>query len=159
MSFNEFVNESWEDVSMDAKKHAAGVCILWEGKILLVHPTNASWQKSALGIPKGGIEANEDPKSAAIRELFEETGIRVSESTLHPEPWVCNVFKKNGDLKWQLVYFQLQINELSEIGLTEPKVPKEQLQLDEIDWAGFIPIKDAYAKIHRPQMIILDRLT
>lgn len=158
MSFYEFINESWEDINMNAKKNAAGVCIIWEGKILLVHPTNASWQKSALGIPKGGIEPNEDPKTAAIRELFEETGITVSESALNPEPYVCNSLKDNGELKWQLVYFEMQITDLSEIGLTSSKVPKDQLQLKEVDWAGFIPIKEAYSKIHRPQMIILDRL-
>ena len=159
MDFEQFVNEAWEDVNMNAKKNAAGVCIIWDGKILLVHPTNASWQKSALGIPKGGIDPGEEPKAAAVRELFEETGIRVAESDLHPEPWVCNSITDKGKLKWQLIYFQLQINDLSEIGLTSPKVPKEQLQLDEIDWAGFIPYPDAYSKIHKPQMIILDRLT
>lgn len=159
LSFDEFVNESWEDIDMNAKKNAAGVAIIWDDKILLVHPTNASWQKSALGIPKGGIDDNEDPLDAAVRELYEETGIQVTKEDLNKEPYVCNFINASGVFKWQLVYFELHIDRLSQIGLDGPTVPKSQLQMEEIDWAGFVPIMQAYHKIHKPQMIILDRLT
>ena len=158
-NFNQFINEEWKDVDFSAKKNAAGVAIVWENSILLVHPTNASWRKPTLGIPKGGIEEGEDPLDAAIRELKEETGILIRPDQLDPEPLVANNYNSDGVFKWQLVYFVMHINDLSEIGITDgTRVPKEQLQLEEVDWAGFVPIIDAYPKMHRSQMIMLDRL-
>ena len=151
------MNEAWEDIDFSAKKNAAGVAIIWNSQILLVHPTGASWQKSSLGIPKGGIEKGEDILEAAVRELREETGIILQPGDLDPEPMVANYYKKNGSLAWQLIYFTKVIKSLDEIGLSSSRVPKNQLQLDEIDWAGFVAIEQAYPKIHRSQLIILDR--
>jgi len=149
--FNTFINES-------KIKNTAGVAIKWQDRILVVHPTNASWKNSALGIPKGGIEDGEDPIIAAIRELREETGIEVKESDLDSTPYTATNYGESGNVKSQLIYFTMTIQDLSEIGLTKPVVPKEWLQLEEIDWAGFVRIDEAYAKMHRAQIIILDRL-
>lgn len=155
--FNEFMNEAWEDIDFSAKKNAAGVAIIWNKQILLVHPTGSSWQKSALGIPKGGIESGEDILEAAVRELREETGIILQPTDLDPEPLVANYYNKNGSLAWQLIYFTKVIESLDQINLKSARIPKNQLQLTEIDWAGFVPIDQAYHKIHRSQLIILDR--
>lgn len=157
-TFDKYINESWNEIDYSAKKNAAGVAIVWQNSILLVHPTGASWQKNALGIPKGGIEKGEDPLKAAIRELSEEVGILINSSQLDPEPLISNNYNNSGVLTWQLIYFVLKINDLEEIGLMDTRVPKEQLQIEEVDWAGFVPIKSAYSKIHRSQLIILDRL-
>ena len=158
-SFKDFImNESWEDIDPNIDKNVAGIAITWNDMILLVHPTNASWQNSALGIPKGGIEKGEDPLDAAIREVKEETGITVDPTKLDLEPLVANHYKKDGSVKSQLIYFTMNILDLSEIGLDTPRVPKDQLQLEEVDWAGFVKIEDAYPKMHRSQIIILDRL-
>ncbi len=151
VDFNSFINEG-------KIKQTAGVAIKWQDKVLLVHPTNASWKNSALGIPKGGIESGEDPIIAAIRELREETGIEVRESDLDSSPYTAENHGESGKLKSQLIYFTMTIDDLSEIGLTKPTVPKKWLQLEEIDWAGFVKIDDAYPKMHRSQIIILDRL-
>lgn len=157
ITFNEFMNEAWEDIDFSVKRKAAGVAIIWEGQILLVHPTGASWQKSSFGIPKGGINDGEDVLEAAIRELREETGIVLNSTELDPEPLVANSYKPNGSLDRQLIYFTKAIRSLDEIGLTSATVSKHQLQLEEIDWAGFVPIDRAYPKMHRSQLIILDR--
>jgi ADP-ribose pyrophosphatase len=149
--FNSFINEG-------KIKQTAGVAIKWQNKVLLVHPKNASWQHSALGIPKGGIEPGEDPIIAAIRELREETGIEIKESDLDSSPYTAENHGESGKLKSQLIYFTMTIDNPSEIGLTDQFVPKEWLQLEEIDWAGFVRIDDAYSKMHRSQIIILDRL-
>ena len=156
--FSQFINESWEDIDMGAKKNAAGVAIVWQDSVLLVHPTNASWKKRTLGIPKGGIEEGEDPLHAAIRELKEETGIDVIPDLLDTEPLVANDYGQNRDLKWQLVYFVMRIEDPSQIGLDGTRVPSAQLQTEEVDWAGFVPISTAYAKINKSQLILLDRL-
>lgn len=149
---NLFINESKQ------VKLTAGVAIKWQDKILVVHPTNASWKNSAFGIPKGGVESGEDPIVAAIRELREETGISIMESDLDPSPYTATNFNKSGSAKSQLIYYTMEIEDLSEIGLDKQVVPREWLQLEEIDWAGFVKINDAYPKMHRAQIIILDRL-
>lgn len=157
-TFDQFINESQDDIKPSAIKNAAGVAIVWQDSILLVHPTGASWQKNTLGIPKGGIEPGEDPIESAVRELREEVGISIDPSRLESEPLVANNYDKDGKLKWQLIYFVLRINDPTEVGLKDSRVPNSQLQIEEVDWAGFVPINVAYSKMHRPQLIILDRL-
>jgi len=138
---------------------AAGVAILCGPKILLVHPTNGSWTKPIMGIPKGKIEVGEDLMEAALRELLEETGIRLSPAKLEPVVETVQVFDKAGNYKSSLHYFICRISDLSEIGLDGLAIPKSQLQPEEIDWAGFINIKDAYSKVSRAQVKILDRIS
>lgn len=149
-TFNQFISEGQGFV------RTAGVAIIFDNKLLLVHPTNSSWQKSVLGIPKGHLEAGEDPMQGALRELFEETGIRLDPSQLNPEVETVDLYKDR-EKSGQLLYFVCQIGDLSEIGLTSLKVDKSQLQLEEVDWAGFLGANEAYPKITRSQLIILDR--
>ena len=55
---------------------SAGIAIVLNGKypypnkILLVHPTNASWVKPTYGIPKGMLEKDEEPFDAALRDQW-----------------------------------------------------------------------------------------
>jgi predicted NUDIX family NTP pyrophosphohydrolase len=154
-SFDDFINDSIPDEGI---KLAAGVAIIWDNQILLVHPTNSSWQKNTLGIPKGRIEKGEDPLDAAIREVREEIGISIDSSKLYPESFTSPKYNKSGKLESHLIYFLLKIESPFDIGLRNNRVPKSQLQLEEVDWAGFINIEDAYPKINTYQRIILDRL-
>lgn len=139
----------------------AGIAIVLKAEtgpmILLVHPTNSSWQKPTMGIPKGRLEVGESPEDAAFRETFEETGISISRSQVEPgihtvEVWKDQTFKNN------IYYLICQIEDPSEIGLSGTRVPASQLQTDEIDWAGFIDINEAYGKVSQAQRLILDRL-
>lgn len=136
----------------------AGIAIVFEDKLLLVHPANGSWVRPLLGIPKGQIEAGEDLMEAAIRETFEETGILIKPEQLNPSVETVEIWN-NGVYRNSLHYFVCRIKSLDEIGLTELSVPKHQLQKEEIDWAGFIKVKEAYPKVSRYQLIILDRLS
>ena len=49
-------------------------------EVMLVHPGGPFWEKKDLGswsIPKGEFEPGDDPLAAAIREVEEETGLRL----------------------------------------------------------------------------------
>lgn len=90
-----------------SKKLSCGVIVLSQGKVLIQHVTNQShWD-----IPKGTQSQGETTSETAIRELFEETGIRVNESDLIDLGWFAyNRFK---DLYLYVVKIDdLDINEL-----------------------------------------------
>lgn len=150
--------KKFDDFSVDARvnRGAAGIAILWGTKILLIHPTNSSWQKRTIGIPKGGIDPGESVLDAAIRETFEETGIKIDPSQLEPSPESVDMFRKE-KFVGTLIYYTCRIQDPSAIGLPGPVVPKSQLQLEEVDWAGFMEIEEAYGKMVYSQLIILDR--
>jgi 8-oxo-dGTP pyrophosphatase MutT (NUDIX family) len=157
-SFNQFINEAWKDVDNSLEKKAVGVAVVYNNKILMVHPTSASWRKATLGIPKGKLEQGEDILTGAIRELREETGIDADPRILaKSEPHVVDLYDKSGNIEKQLIYFLYEISDLSEIGLQTERVPKSQLQSEEVDWAGFMGPNEAYPMTNRNQLIILDR--
>jgi hypothetical protein len=56
-----------------------------------------------------------------------------------------------------MIYYICKINDLAEVGLESEKVPKDQLQAEEIDWAKFVTAEEAYPITSRSQLIILDR--
>ena len=62
-------------------KISAGIIIRYKDSVLLCHPTNAP-RKDSFSFPKGLVEDGEDLIDAAIRECFEETGIKVSKDRI-----------------------------------------------------------------------------
>lgn len=154
LKFDGFINEV---INRESLRRTAGIALVHDNRILLVHPAGSGWKKSTCGIPKGGMEPNEDPMEAALRELREETGIILDPADIDPSPEVVNFYNKGGILKGQLIYFVAHIPDLEKIGLSSYRVPKDQLQAEEIDWAKFVGPNEAYTITSRGQMIILDR--
>ena len=56
-------------------------------------------------------------------------------------------------------WFIVKIDDLSSIGLSGLVVPKRQLQLDEVDWAGFITLDEAKKRVMQSQATVIDNLT
>ncbi len=152
-SFLQYINE----MDMSDITKSAGIAIIWDNKLLLVHPTYSSWKTGTCGIPKGHIENGEDPLDAAIRETWEEVGIRVSPDQLEPEAHALDIYSDSGKLTKQIIYFVCRVSDLSEIGVDSLTIPKSKLQLSEVDWAKFVDPLAAYPIISRGQMILLDR--
>ena len=61
---------------------SAGLVIIQNNKILLVHPTGSKWI-GTYSIPKGHVEEKEDFLETAIRETNEELGLSLTLEDLY----------------------------------------------------------------------------
>jgi ADP-ribose pyrophosphatase YjhB (NUDIX family) len=149
----------FEPFESKMKKSAGVVIVLNNEKILICHPSNAKWFGS-YSFPKGGIDEGETIKQAALRELFEETSVKVDESKISKEPIVLDYMNyKKKDVVYKKIYlFTMYINDISEIGLDSEIIPKEKLQLEEIDWAGFLNKEEAKLRLFHRSVPILDKI-
>jgi predicted NUDIX family NTP pyrophosphohydrolase len=68
--------------------HSAGILLFRKSpelEVLLIKPGGPFWRNKHQGawmIPKGALEAGEDPAEAALREFAEETGTRLTATPL-----------------------------------------------------------------------------
>ncbi len=138
-------------------KQSAGLAIIYDGMILLGHTTGRGWYGS-YGIPKGGIEIGEDNISAAIRETYEEVGIKVPKKLIDPTEHTFVVTSRNKNHNKIVYYYIVKINDLSQIGLKDIKISKSNLQVEEIDWAGFLTYNDAIKRIMKSQLSLINNL-
>ena len=132
---------------------SAGLAIIYQDKILLVKPTNARWWKS-YGIPKGRVEEGESTIDAAIREVKEEIGIEIPKFMIGEEHEIFYIKKEK---QWKrIAYFYVLISDLSDIGLDSEIIPKNMLQLEEVEWAGFVPFEEARSRMIPAMVEIID---
>jgi 8-oxo-dGTP pyrophosphatase MutT (NUDIX family) len=137
-------------------KTSAGLAIIYDNKILLAHTTSRGWYGS-YGIPKGGIDKGESKLDAAIRETKEEVGITISKNLIDKTEHTFTVSTKKYGNKI-VYYYVVQISNLSQIGLKDLKVPKKQLQLEEVDWAGFLDYREATKRIMKSQAVLINNM-
>ncbi len=69
------------EFSMAEKLAACCLVFGYDGKVLAVSRKDDS---TAFGMPGGKVDVDETPRAAAIRELFEETGLRAVRTSLEP---------------------------------------------------------------------------
>ena len=141
------------------KKSAGVIIVLKNEKILLCHPSNAKWFGS-YSFPKGGIDDGETIKQAALRELFEETSVKLDEKRVSKEPIVLDYmsYKKKDTVYKRIYLFTMYINDISEIGLESEVISKANLPLDEIDWAGFVTKEEAKLRLFHKSIPMLDKI-
>jgi ADP-ribose pyrophosphatase YjhB (NUDIX family) len=119
---------------------SAGLVILKDNKILLCHPTNARWN-GTFSIPKGRIKKGESKKEAAIRETKEEVGININKYMIDNKKKCIKYKDKKGKTYKKVYYFVVELSFLKDY------IPKEQLQLEEVDHAAFYDYETAKRKI------------
>jgi len=127
-------------------KKSAGLIVIWNKKILLVHPCKSPLVKS-YSIPKGGIESGEKTINTAIRETFEETGVKIKLSQIKKSGPTIDYTNDKGKIYKKVYTFIVFLKSLDEIGLVEEVIKKENIQLKEIDWAGFVGIEELGEKL------------
>jgi len=131
-----------------------------EPEVFLVHPGGPFWAGKDLGawsIPKGEMEEDELPETAALREFEEETGFkRIGLLTpLHP------VKTKNG----KIIYpFALQSDvdptalKSNTFSLEWPPHSGRFQDIPEVDQGAWFTLDMARKKIHPSQAPMLDEL-
>lgn len=132
-------------------KISAGTIIKFNNKLLFCHPTNSSWS-GTYSPAKGGVDDGETILDAAIRETKEEIGITIEKSMISNtgEPIKITYLNAKKNIHKIVFLYMVEIKSLSEIGLKDEVVPKKQLQLEEVDWAGFLSKKEIKEKsFHR----------
>ena len=110
---------------------SAGLVVIQDNKMLLVHPTGSPWWHT-YSIPKGGTDKKEDALEAAIRETWEETGIKIKRKHISPDNAGYIDYKDNkGEVYKRVYYF---------IAYPKKTIKKEDFepQLKEVDWVGFV---------------------
>jgi len=126
-------------------KESAGTLLYRRGmggtiEVLLVHPSGNYNRKAPWGIPKGLVDAGENPEQTARRETLEETGVVAGALV---------------DLS--SIVYQKSRKRVHAFAGEAPAADPHPASW-EVDQAAFLPIDEARKRIHPDQAPFLDRL-
>jgi predicted NUDIX family NTP pyrophosphohydrolase len=150
-----------------ATKHSAGILLFrrngGEAEFLLVHPGGPFWERKDAGawsIPKGQIEAEEEPRACAIRELEEELG---PAPELDPEQLIelGSIRQKAGKVvdAWAAeADFDPATLASNTFSMEWPPRSGNEQEFPEVDRADWFDLAAAREKILPAQAELLDRL-
>lgn len=129
-------------------------------ELLLVHPGGPYWAKRDAGawsIPKGEFDENEDPLDAAVREMEEETGAKVSGKFMELTP----VKQKSGKLiyAWGIEgnFNPGEINSNS-FEIEWPPKSGKKISFPEIDKAAWFKPDEAKKRIMEGQIPLIEEI-
>lgn len=142
-------------------KRSAGILLYRRSaaalEVFLVHPGGPLWAKKDLhawSIPKGEYNASENVQAAALRELEEETGFRVSA----PLVTLGEARQPSGKI---VAAFAVEVTDFSAFDPAAIRSNTFTLfgrEFPEVDRAAWFPIPAAREKILPGQLLFLDRL-
>jgi predicted NUDIX family NTP pyrophosphohydrolase len=149
-------------------KHSAGLLMyrVADGapEVLLVHPGGPFFAKKDEGawtIPKGELDAGEDALACAKRELQEETGIALPDTTPDTTYAPLGSIKQAGGKVVQAWAFEGDWNGVlvsNTFELEWPPRSGKKRAFPEVDRAAFLTIEEARRKMNPAQAPFLDRL-
>lgn len=128
--------------------------------VFLIHPGGPFFAKKDAGIwsiPKGEIDAGEDPLDAALREFEEETGCRPAGDFIPLTP----VTQKGGKtvIAWAAKGgCNAETIRSNTFSLEWPPRSGTTQEFPEVDRAGWFGIDEAKEKLHPAQVALVDEL-
>jgi predicted NUDIX family NTP pyrophosphohydrolase len=128
-------------------------------EVFLVHPGGPFWRKKDAGawsIPKGLVDAGEEPLEAARREFAEETGIAPAAQFID-----LGETKQPGGKAVRAWAFERDCSpEISSNTFSMEWPPKSGCfqQFPEVDRGEWFSIEDARKRLNRGQVVFLERL-
>jgi predicted NUDIX family NTP pyrophosphohydrolase len=148
-----------------AGKQSAGILVYRVAsenvEVLLVHPGGPFWAKKDDGawfIPKGEIEAGEEPLQTALREFREELGLAPPSG----EPRALGTVKNKGG---KLIYawalpgdLDLGAFKSNTFSLEWPPRSGKSRDFPEVDRAAYFGIEQALQKMHPAELPFIQRL-
>ena len=102
-----------------------------EGKLLLLQKTSGTSEPGKWSVPAGKMEENETPEQAAIRELFEETGITIENSSQMQPLRPLYIRKPRIDYVFHL--FKVHLKQIPEVHLSDEHQSYRWVALEEIE--------------------------
>lgn len=115
-------------------------------EMLFVKGTISDWHWS---FPGGGIEKGEDAKTAAVRELYEEIGIRVA----HERVTKVGVVQKGDDgIPYTAHIFTVEV-----LSSSLPKEPVNVREIAEITWLNRNVAPDQLSKVAQKAIKLLPK--
>lgn len=130
-------------------------------QVLLGHPGGPFWMNKDAGawtIPKGLVEAGEEPLDAAIREFWEETGLQPTGpyqplgEIRQKAGKVVHAWAFEGDIDSTALHSNL-------ITIEWPPRSGKRLKIPEVDRFEWFDIEVAPEKMNSAQVELLSRLT
>lgn len=92
-----------------------------KGKIALLLRSNTQWMNGHYGLPSGKVEVAESAVAAAIREAYEEVGVKITEKDLS---FIHVMHRHHDETDWVDIYFEAERYE-GELRNAEPEIHSE----------------------------------
>ena len=150
-SFDEFLFEF-----IDTMQRLSGVMVIIDDKILLVKPQKYKNMTDKWSIPKGKIEDKQTILDTAVKELEEETGIKLTKQRVEDSEKKKIFYKKSGKMKELNVYIVRLNKEDLQVDITKKwSVHKKHFDNDEVYKAKFFSKGEASIKLEMGQESLL----
>lgn len=147
-----------------AQTRSAGVLLYRrtdvQPEVLLILPGGPYWRRRGIGawqIPKGAIEPGEEPVEAAVRELGEELGVRLTD----PPRYLCEVRQAAGKrVETFAAEYDWDVAALvsAEVEIEWPPRSGKRIRIPEVSEARWFSLAEARGAILPSQAPALDVL-
>ena len=154
MSFNQYLNEAKNVKLLPINHKLSGVVLIYNNKILLVRPKKFRRKMRKWSIPKGHIEEKMTKMQTAIKELQEESRIKLKKKHLKGAQKTSIDYIKSGVNKKLTCYVVNISKEEMNVDLFNDMILGNFLKGETVE-AGFFSMTDAVKIIEKHQLDLL----